>query len=242
VRQTPSRGSVSGYRSHIYPYLVSRMGDPKSIREIRQRIVWLAQGTVLEIGAGSGANFVHYDPARVTKLYALEPNQGMIALAERQRRRTTLDVEFLDLPGERIPLENDSVDSIVSTFTLGTIPDVLAALRGMGRVLRPGGKLIFFELGLSPDPRVRTWQKWCDPIAHWLFEGLHLTRVFHRSSRKEVSRSRAWRRCISQRFRNRGRTVCGARRSRRQVQTDQEEVRTERLGIHKSNHSTWQWQ
>ncbi len=111
------------------------MGDPKPIQEIRQRLIRLAEGTVLEIGAGSGANFVHYNPARVTKLYALEPNRGMIALAEQQRRRTTLDVEFLDLPGERIPLENDSVDSIVSTFTLGTIPDVLAALRGMGRVL-----------------------------------------------------------------------------------------------------------
>jgi ubiquinone/menaquinone biosynthesis C-methylase UbiE len=170
------RGSVSIYRNHIYPHLVSRMGDPKPIREIRQRLVRLAHGTVLEIGAGSGANFVHYDPARVAKLYALEPNQGMIALAERQRCQTKLDVEFLDLPGERIPLENESVDSIVSTFTLGTIPDVLAALRGIGRVLRPGGKLIFFELGLSPDPRVRSWQKWCDPIAHWLFEGLHLTR------------------------------------------------------------------
>jgi ubiquinone/menaquinone biosynthesis C-methylase UbiE len=167
---------VSIYRSHIYPYLVSRMGDPKPIREIRQRLVRLAHGTVLEIGAGSGANFVHYDPARVTKLYALEPNQEMIALAERQRRQTKLDIEFLDLPGERIPLENESVDSIVSTFTLGTIPDVLAALRGMARVLRPGGKLIFFELSLSPDPRVRSWQKWCEPIAHWLFEGLHLTR------------------------------------------------------------------
>jgi ubiquinone/menaquinone biosynthesis C-methylase UbiE len=167
---------VSAYRNHIYPYLVSRLGDPKPIREIRQRLVWLAQGTVLEIGAGSGANFVHYDPARVTKLYALEPNRGMIALAERQRRRTELEVEFLELSGERIPLEDASVDSVVSTFTLSTIPDVLAALRGMGRVLRPDGKLIFFELGLSPDLRVRRWQKWCDPIANWLFEGLHLTR------------------------------------------------------------------
>jgi ubiquinone/menaquinone biosynthesis C-methylase UbiE len=111
------------------------MGDPKPIRKIRQRVVRLPEGTVLEIGAGSGANFVHYDPARVTKLYALEPNRGMIALAEQQLRRTELDVEFLDLPGERISLENDSVDSIVSTFTLGTIPDVLAALRGMRRVL-----------------------------------------------------------------------------------------------------------
>jgi ubiquinone/menaquinone biosynthesis C-methylase UbiE len=167
---------VSAYRNHIYPYLVSRTDDPKPIREIRHYLVRMAHGTVLEIGTGSGANFAHYDPARVTKLYALEPNYGMVELAEQQQRRTKLDIEYLDLPGERIPLENESVDSIVSTFTLGTIPDVREALRGMARVLWPGGKLIFCELSLSPESRVRRWQKWCDPIADSLFEGLHLTR------------------------------------------------------------------
>jgi ubiquinone/menaquinone biosynthesis C-methylase UbiE len=167
---------VSIYGNQIYPFLVSRMGDPKPIREIRKRIIGQAEGVVLEIGAGSGANFVHYDPTRVTKLYALEPNPGMIRLAQRQRLQTQLDVEYLDLSGERIPLGDRSVDSIVSTFTLGTIPDVLAALVGMRRVLRPGGRLIFFELGLSSDPRVRRWQERWDPVAYRLFEGLHLTR------------------------------------------------------------------
>ena len=167
---------MSVYGNQIYPFLVSRMGDPKPIREIRKRIIGKAEGVVLEIGAGSGANFMHYDPTRVSKLYALEPNPGMIRLAERQRLRTQLDVEYLDLPGERIPLEDRSVDSIVSTFTLGTIPDVLAALRGMRRVLRPGGKVIFFELGLSIDLRVRRWQERWDPVAYRLFEGLHLSR------------------------------------------------------------------
>jgi ubiquinone/menaquinone biosynthesis C-methylase UbiE len=152
------------------------MGDPKPIREIRKRIIGQSEGVVLEIGAGSGANFVHYDPTRVSKLYALEPNPGMIRLAERQRLRTKLDVEYLDLPGERIPLEDRSVDSIVSTFTLGTIPDVVEALRGMRRVLRPGGKVIFFELGFSTDLRVRRWQQRWEPVAYRLFEGLHLTR------------------------------------------------------------------
>jgi ubiquinone/menaquinone biosynthesis C-methylase UbiE len=146
------------------------MGDPPPIREIRQRIIPRAHGTVLEVGAGSGANFLHYDPARITKLYALEPNPGMIRLAERERRRTELDVEFLGLRGERIPLGDGSVDSILSTFTLGTIPDVLAALRGMRGVLRPGGKPIFFELGLSPDDQVRRWQVRREPIAHWVLE------------------------------------------------------------------------
>ena len=167
---------MSIYGNQIYPFLVSRMGDPKPIREIRKRIIGQSEGVVLEIGAGSGANFVHYDPTRVSKLYALEPNPGMIRLAERQRLRTKLDVEYLGLLGERIPLEDRSVDSIVSTFTLGTIPDVVEALRGMRRVLRPGGKVIFFELGFSTDLRVRRWQQRWEPVAYRLFEGLHLTR------------------------------------------------------------------
>jgi ubiquinone/menaquinone biosynthesis C-methylase UbiE len=136
----------------------------------------LAQGRVLEIGVGPGVNFVHYDPARISKVYALEPNPGMIRLAEQQRHRTELDVEFLDLPGERIPLEDGTVDTVLSTFTLCTIPGVVEALRGVRRVLKPGGRLIFFEHGLSPDPRVRRWQEWSEPIPHWLFEGCHVTR------------------------------------------------------------------
>src|SRR5436190_2499668 len=164
------------YRDHIYPHLVRVLGDPKPIREVRERIVRLAHGTVLEIGVGPGVNFVHYNAPRVSKVYALEPNAGMVRLAERQRRRTELDVEFLDLPGERIPLEDSIVDTVLSTFTLCTIPGVVEALRGVRRVLKPGGKLIFFEHGLSPDPRVRRWQKWSAPIPHWLFEGCHVTR------------------------------------------------------------------
>src|SRR5262249_40264742 len=107
---------------------------------------------------------------------ALEPNPGMIRLAERQRHRTELEVEYLDLPGERVPLAEGSVDTVVSTFTLGTIPGVREAIREIGRVLRPSGRLIFFEVGLSPDPQVRRWQARWEPIAHWVFQGLSLTR------------------------------------------------------------------
>jgi SAM-dependent methyltransferase len=164
------------YRDHVYPQLVKALGDPKPIREVRERLVPLAEGRVLEIGVGPGVNFVHYDAARVTKVYALEPNAGMIRLAEGQRRRTEVDITFIDLPGEQIPLEDGSVDTVLSTFTLCTIPGVVEALRGVRRVLKAGGKLIFFEHGLSPDPRVRRWQKWSEPIPHWLFEGCHVTR------------------------------------------------------------------
>jgi ubiquinone/menaquinone biosynthesis C-methylase UbiE len=164
------------YRDHLYPQLVRMLGNPKPIRAIRQWIIPLAQGTVLEIGVGSGVNFMYYDPARVRKLYALEPNSGMVRLAERQRRRTGLRVEFLELPGERIPLEDRTVDTVVSTFTLCTIPGVEEAIRSIGRVLRPDGKLIFIELGRSPDLHVRHWQARLEGMYHRLFQGLYLTR------------------------------------------------------------------
>jgi len=164
------------YRDYIYPHLVDVLGDPPPIQEIRQKIIPLADGKVLEIGAGSGANFVHYDATRVSQLYALEPNPGMIRLAERQVHRTKLNIEFLDLPGERIPLDDGTVDTVVSTFTLCTIPGIVEAIQGLARVLKPEGKLIFFELGLSPDPAVQRWQKQLEPIHRWLFQGLYLTR------------------------------------------------------------------
>lgn len=147
------------------------LGDPKSIQQVRHRIIPLAQGDVLEIGVGSTVNFVHYDSSRVSRIYALEPNPGMIRLAEQQRRRTDLKIEFLNLPGESISLTDHSVETIVSTFTLCTIPGVVEAIRGIGRVLGQGGKFIFFEHGLAPEPRVQRWQQWSEPITHWLFEG-----------------------------------------------------------------------
>ena len=167
---------MSFYRNRVYPHLVTMLGNPEPVRKIRERLIPLAEGKVLEIGVGPGVNFVHYDPAKVSKVYALEPNPGMIFRAERQCRRTCLDVEFLNLPGERIPLEDGHVDTVVSTFTLCTIPAVASAIGEVGRVLKPGGRFIFFEHGLSPDERVRRWQQRTEPFFKWAFEGCHLTR------------------------------------------------------------------
>jgi SAM-dependent methyltransferase len=164
------------YRDYVYPHLVDILGDPPPIRKIREQIIPLANGKVLEIGAGSGANFVHYSPTSVNKLYALEPNLGMIRLAQKQLHRTRLNIEFLDLPGERLPLDDNTIDTVVSTFTLCTIPGIVEAIQGIARVLKPEGRLIFFELGLSPDPIVQHWQKRLEPIHRWLFQGLYLTR------------------------------------------------------------------
>jgi SAM-dependent methyltransferase len=163
------------YRDRIYPQLVSALGDPAPIRDRRRQLLPQARGTVLE-GVGSGANFGHYDPGRVDKIYALEPNPGMVRLAERRLRRTALIVEFLALPGERIPLADACVDTVVSTFTLCTIPGIVEALRGAHRVMKPTARLIFFEISASPDLRVRQWQRRWEPLQHALFAGLFLTR------------------------------------------------------------------
>lgn len=164
------------YRNHVYPEVVSVLGNPPPIQKIRERIIPLAHGTVLEIGVGPGVNFPHYDRTKVDKIFALEPNPGMVRRAEKLGRQTKLEIQFLDLPGERIPLPANSVDTVVSTFTLCTIPGVVDAIQGVGRVLKPGGKFIFFEHGLSPDSGVRRWQKRIEPLFQWAFEGCHITR------------------------------------------------------------------
>jgi ubiquinone/menaquinone biosynthesis C-methylase UbiE len=167
---------VGFYRERVYPRLVSGFGDPPPIQDLRRKLLPQATGQTLEIGVGPGVNFAYYDPAKVTKLYALEPNEEMVRLAEARRHGTRLDIEFLGLPGERIPLADASVDTVVSTFTLCTIPGVEEALQGVRRVLRPGGRLIFFEITVSPDARIRRWQRRWEPIHYRLFEGLYLTR------------------------------------------------------------------
>jgi SAM-dependent methyltransferase len=167
---------MSFYSDHVYPHLVNLLGNPEPIRKIREKIILWAQGTVLEIGVGPGVNFPHYDQGKVAKVYALEPNPGMLRMAERERRRSVLEIEFLKFPGERIPLNDRSVDTVVSTFTFCSILDVKQAIRAVRHVLRPGGKLVFFEHGRSPDLQVRRWQERLEPMSRCIFHGCHLTR------------------------------------------------------------------
>jgi SAM-dependent methyltransferase len=166
---------MSFYTDSMYPALVERLGNPGPIQVLRREIVPRADGTVLEIGVGSGLNFPYYDRSKVSKLFALEPNPGM-RRREEQQRRTGLDVEFLPLPGERIPLDDATVDTVVSTFTLCSIGPLREALSGLARVLRPGGTLLFLENSIAPDNRVRRWQRWWEPVHHRVFAGLFLTR------------------------------------------------------------------
>lgn len=149
---------MSFYEDRILPHLVDCACSTKPTRKQREKIVPLAEGDVLEIGFGSGRNLPFYDASRVRKIWGLEPSEGMRRKAEPLLEASALDVEFIDLPGEKIPLEANSVDTVLVTYTLCSIEDTLAALEGMRRVLKPGGTLLYCEHGIAPDAGVNRWQ------------------------------------------------------------------------------------
>ncbi|HET9427613.1 MAG TPA: class I SAM-dependent methyltransferase [Allosphingosinicella sp.] len=167
---------MSFYDRHILPRLIDFACGLKRIRRERARLVPEAQGKVLEIGVGSGLNFPFYDPARVEHLWALEPSPEMRSLAAPKAAATPFPTEFIGLSGEEIPLETASVDTVVTTYTLCTIPDVVRALREMRRVLRPGGRLLFLEHGAAPEAAVRKWQHRLTPAWKRIGGGCHLDR------------------------------------------------------------------
>ena len=164
------------YEARVLPHLIDFACSRPPMRRERARLVPEAAGEVLEVGFGSGLNAEHYDPGAVTRLYALEPSAGMRRRAAPRLAGLRFAVEFLDLPGEAIPLADQSVDTVVVTFTLCTIPDPLAALRGMRRVLRPDGRLLFLEHGAAPEPGVRRWQDRLNGVWGALGGGCHLNR------------------------------------------------------------------
>ena len=164
------------YDRYVLPRVISLACSSKPNRKQREKVVPLAEGEVLEIGVGSGLNFPHYDTNKVRKVWGLEPSKGMRQLARKNLGDSTLEVEMIDLPGEEIPLDANSVDTVLVTYTLCTIPDARAALRGMGRVLRPGGKLLFCEHGLAPDAGVQKWQHRINPTWRRLGGGCNVNR------------------------------------------------------------------
>lgn len=167
---------MSFYEDRVLPHLIDIACSTRPSRKQREKIVPLAEGDVLEIGFGSGLNLPFYDTQRVRKVWGLEPSEGMRRKARPVLEAHDLDVEFIDLPGESIPLEADSVDTVLVTYSLCTIADVASALEGMRRVLKPGGSLLFCEHGLAPDESVRQWQRRLNPAWSRLAGGCNLHR------------------------------------------------------------------
>ena len=164
------------YQDHVLPHLIDLACSTKPTRKQREKIVHHAEGDVLEVGFGSGLNLPYYNRDNVRRIFGLEPSAGMRRKAQPNVDASGLEVEFIDLPGEQIPLEAESVDTVLVTYTLCSIDDAVAALEGMRRVLKPGGKLLFCEHGAAPDARVRRWQDRLNPGWRRLSGGCNMNR------------------------------------------------------------------
>ena len=164
------------YEEHVLPRFINLACSTKPTRKQREKIVPLARGDVLEVGIGSGLNLPYYEQDKIRKIWGLEPSEGMRRLAEKKLVDSTLDLEFIDLPGEEIPLADNSVDTVVVTYTLCTIPDVGKALEGMRRVLKKDGCLLFTEHGQAPDEDVRRWQRRLNPAWSFVAGGCNINR------------------------------------------------------------------
>jgi len=164
------------YDKHCLPHFINCACGMKAIDRLRAEVVPQAKGNVLEIGMGSGLNLKHYDREKVSMVWGLEPSEGMRRKAQKNLAESQLNIEWLDLPSEQIPLDDNSADTVVLTYTLCTIADWQSALSEMRRVLKPKGQLLFSEHGEAPDENVRKWQARINPYWGKIAGGCHLNR------------------------------------------------------------------
>jgi ubiquinone/menaquinone biosynthesis C-methylase UbiE len=163
------------YSDVILPRLCDLAMRNKQLLPFRERVIGAAEGRVLEIGVGSGMNLPFYRPP-VREVLALEPAPRLVTMARSASHASSMPVSFLEASAEAIPLDEHSVDTIVTTWTLCSIPQAATALAEMRRVLRPGGKLLFVEHGRAPDASVRWWQDRLTPVWRSISGGCHLNR------------------------------------------------------------------
>jgi ubiquinone/menaquinone biosynthesis C-methylase UbiE len=164
------------YSRYILPHLINCACGTRPIEKERAKIVPRAAGTVLELGFGSGRNLAHYDTSKVQKIYALEPEAGMLALARKAAAGAGVPIEILPEKAEDLSLPPGSVDCVLITYTLCTIPDGHAALHAARRALKPGGRLLFCEHGLAPDAEIARSQRRIEALWSKIAGGCHLTR------------------------------------------------------------------
>lgn len=166
---------MSFYDKWILPRLVDVAMRNKEATRYRSQIVPQARGTVLEIGVGSGLNLPFYGTG-VERLYGLDPSQELLVMARKKARAIAFPIDFLAHSGEEIPLNDGCVDTVVTTWTLCSIPDPVQALKEMRRVLQPGGMLLFAEHGLAPEARVQKLQQCLNPLWGRFAGGCNLNR------------------------------------------------------------------
>jgi ubiquinone/menaquinone biosynthesis C-methylase UbiE len=170
-----SRGTTGFYGNVILPRLCDLSMRNKRLRPYRERVIGAAEGRVLEIGAGSGLNLRLYRSG-ASEVLALEPDQSLLRIAQRNARNAARPVTFMEASAEQIPLEDASVNTVVMTWTLCTIPDAVDALQEARRALKTAGRSLFVEHGLAPQPNVQKWQNRLTPVWTKISGGCDLNR------------------------------------------------------------------
>jgi len=161
------------YNRYILPCCLDKTCSIGPITKQREKVVPHAKGVVLEIGIGSGLNLPHYNPANVSKIIGVDPDDPIWNRGQARRTACPIPIERIGLSGEDIPLENNTADTVVVTYTLCTIPDPIKALHEMGRILKPGGQVLFTEHGKAPDENIHKWQNRIDPYWKKIAGGCH---------------------------------------------------------------------
>jgi len=164
------------YQNQIVPRLINLSMRQRNLAAYRHRVVPAAEGRVLEIGVGSGHNLPFYTQ-KVELVMGLDPSPKLLSMARRAARPASIPFGFIEGSAEAIPLEDGSVDTVVTTWTLCSIPDASRSLHEMHRVLKPAGRLLFVEHGRAPEPNVRRWQDRLTPVWKRVGGGCHLNRA-----------------------------------------------------------------
>lgn len=163
------------YRDAVFPRVMNKLMDNETTREIRTRVCGELAGDVVEIGFGTGLNLPHL-PATVTCLRAVDPSEQGAKIAAARVAASPVKVDLAGLDGQALPFADESADAVLCTWTLCSIPDAVAAVREVRRILRPGGALHFVEHGKAPDERVRRWQDRLNPVQQRMACGCNLNR------------------------------------------------------------------
>ena len=150
---------MSLYEKYVLPKFLNCACGSKPVARQREKVVPLAEGRVLEIGIGSGLNLPFYDKTKVDEIWGLDPSEELSGMARTVATQEGMKVNFISSGAEEIPLPDDHFDSVLITYTMCTIPEVIRANREIRRVLKDQGKMIFCEHGVAPDDNIRKWQK-----------------------------------------------------------------------------------
>jgi len=164
------------YERRVLPHVINCACGTKAFHKQREKVVPCARGRVVEIGIGTGLNLPHYDGDYVSEVIGIDPSERSWELAQERVAQVSFPVEYRALSGDKLPLEDDSMDSAVITYSLCTIPDPVAALVELKRVVKPGGEIWFSEHALAPDPDVQKWQNRINPLWMKIAGGCHINR------------------------------------------------------------------